>query len=166
MGNTGNCSRVLPLIWMLSFEICRYAVTAKRIAAKVITSVLGLPFNTMTRAGTNCKCTIMSWKPRPQVLSFQSLYQVMGRNTSKVKKFLVHKVVYSQCFPDRSVAFIWNYCFIQGEKINWFHGVCFRFKIERNRRLSVCSWCSYSSCSLPLNATLHGTSTTKGTTKL
>ena len=134
MGNCrGNCSRVLPLIWMLCFEICRYAVTAKRIAAKVITSVLGLPFNTMTRAGTNCKCTIMSWKPRPQVLSFQSLYQVMGRNTSKVKKFLVHKVVYSQCFPDRSVAFIWNYCFIQGEKINWFQMHSFSS-----------SWCMHS----------------------
>ena len=35
---------------------------------------------------------------RPQVLSFQSLHQVMGRNTSKVKKFLIQQVVYSQCF--------------------------------------------------------------------
>ena len=61
MGNwRWNCSRVLPLIWMFCFEICRYAVTAKRIAAKVLTSVLGLTFSTMTRAGTNCKCTIMN----------------------------------------------------------------------------------------------------------
>ena len=132
MGNTGNCSRVLPLIWMLCFEICRYALTAKRIAAKVITSVLGLPFNTMTRLGTNYNNEFgKSAMIRPQVLSFQSLYQVMGRNTSKVKKFLVHKVVYSQCFPDRSVAFIWNCCFMQGEKITWFHGVfSFDLKIE------------------------------------
>ena len=103
---------------------------------------------------------------RPQVLSFQSLHQVMGRNTSKVKKFLIQQVVYSQCFqigvsPSSGITVS-----SKVRKSMVFHGVCFRFKIERNRRLSVCSWCSYSSCSLPLNATLHGTSTTKGTAQI